>query len=300
MISGSRRRFLQGSIATAAALALPAHGRASTIAAGPAPANTPAGGILTDVSVYVARWPFRRITADETDSLVPLLRRGGVARAWTSSLDALLHRDVAAVNSRLVEICSQQGQGLLLPFGCVNPTLTDWEEDLRRCHEVHHMAGIRLHPNYHGYKLDDPRLLRIAESAERRGLVVQIATEMEDRRTQHSLALVPPVEVSPLVDLAKHFPNLKLVVLGLSLASPLATRLAGAGRVHLDISHHEGLQGLSRARQSVPADRLLFGSHTPLFVFEANLLKLRESPLPDESLRAIAFENANRLVTAPV
>ena len=86
----------------------------------------------------------------------------------------------------------------------------------------------------------------------------------------------------------------------IALASPLATRLAGAGRVHLDISHHEGLQGLSRALQSVPADRVVFGSHTPLFVFEANLLKLRESPLPDAPLRAIAFENANRLVTAPV
>lgn len=296
MISGSRRRFLQGSVATAAALALPTRGRAALPATEKPPASRPAGGILTDVNVYIARWPFRRIAADETGSLGALLRRGGVARAWTGSLDALLHRDVAAVNGRLVETCRQEGQGVLLPFGCVNPTLPDWEEDLRRCHEVHRMAGIRLHPNYHGYKLDDPRFLRIAEGAERRGLVVQIALEMEDRRTQHPLALIPPVEASPLVDVAGRFPNLKLVVLGLSLASPLATRLAGAGRVHLDISHHEGLQGLSRALQSVPADRIVFGSHTPLFVFEANLLKLRESPLPEAQLRAIAFENANRLV----
>jgi predicted TIM-barrel fold metal-dependent hydrolase len=119
---------------------------------------------------------------------------------------------------------------------------------------------------------------------------------MEDRRTQHPLALVPPVDVSPLAEVAARFPRVNFVVLNASLSSPLATRLSGAGRIFFDISHHEGLEGLSRSLQFVPLTRVLYGSHSPLFIPEANLLKLRESPLTDEQLDAIAFANADGLV----
>jgi predicted TIM-barrel fold metal-dependent hydrolase len=162
------------------------------------------------------------------------------------------------------------------------------------------MPGVRLYPNYHGYKLSDPGFSRLAELAAKRGLMVQIATQMEDRRTQHALASVAAVDVSPLVDLAARFPLMPFVVLNASLSTPLATRLAGVGRIFFDISHQEGLQGISRALQAVPITRVLYGSHTPLFLPEANLLKLRESSLTEEQLQAIAFANADLLLRGKV
>jgi len=139
-------------------------------------------------------------------------------------------------------------------------------------------------------------ILRLAEDAASRGLVIQIATQLEDRRTQHPSLMAAPVELSPLADAARRWPRTAFVVLGTTLATPLVTRLAGAGRVYFEISHHEGLQGISRALQSLPLERVLFGSHAPLFVYESSLLKLRESPLTDDQLRAIAFENAERIL----
>ena len=44
-----------------------------------------------------------------------------------------------------------------------------------------------------------------------------------------------------------------------------------------------------------PAQRILFGSHAPLFYFESALLQLKESPLSEEQLKAIRRTNAQRL-----
>ncbi len=253
---------------------------------------------LIDVNVSVSRWPFRRLRGDEPAELLAKLREHNVSRAWVGSFDGLFHRDIAAVNARLAQFCRGHGDGRLVPFGTVNPALPDWEEDLRRCHEVHKMPGIRLHPNYHGYKLDSPALPRLLKWAAERGLVVQLALSMEDERTQHPVFRVPHVDAAPLAGLVKATPNLRLVVLNAfrALRPDQAARLAEAGEVYFDLATLEGAAGVARLLELVRPERALFGSHFPLFQLESALLKLRESVLPAAMLRAVGEENAPRLL----
>jgi predicted TIM-barrel fold metal-dependent hydrolase len=255
-------------------------------------------GGLVDVNVSLGRWPCRRLPLDETTALVARLRRQGVKEAWAGSFDGLLHKDLGAVNARLAEGCRKHGRGLLVPFGSVNPTLPAWEEDLRRCHEEHRMPGIRLHPNYHGYKLDEAVAGELLDLAAQRGLIVQLALRMDDIRVQHRLMRIPDVDAKPLGALVKARPGLRLVVLNSmsTLRDQDLRTLAATDRVWFEICMREGIGGVANLLQAVPLSRVLFGSHLPLFPLESAVFKMREAGLEELQRQAIEHENAQRLL----
>ncbi len=254
--------------------------------------------MITDVNVHLSRWPFRRLACDELPKLIEKLQDAGVTQACVASFDGVFHKDVAAANTRLVADCRKARPGMLLPFGTVNPTLPDWREDLRRCHEEHKMPGIRLYPSYHGYGLDDPALAELLTMAEDRGLIVQLVVRLEDTRMQHPLMLVPDVDPKPLVELVAARPKLRLVILDALKTVRGATldALIDAGQVYFEISMLEGVEGISNLLRHVPVERVLFGSHLPLFILESALLKLQESELTSAQIDAITHGNADRLL----
>ncbi len=287
----TRRRFLKlASVTTSAAFigAGAEGGRAAE----------PGGESLIDVNVNLGRWPMRRLPCEEPARLVAKLRSRGVTQAWAGSLDGLLHKDLGAVNARLAEGCRRHGRGRLLPFGSINPARPGWEEDLRRCVEVHRMRGIRLHPNYHGYTLDHPAFAQLLRQAVQRRLVVQLAVVMEDERMMHPLLRVEPVDTAPLAKLVRQTPGLRLVLLNAlrTLQGESLKQLLLAGDVWVEIAMLEGVGGIGALLDQLPANRLLFGSHMPLFYFEAAELKLKESPLTRQHLVAISHAGARQLL----
>ena len=160
------------------------------------------------------------------------------------------------------------------------------------------MAGIRLHPNYHGYTLDDPSLARLLKLAAKHRLLVQLALVMEDERMMHPHWRVEPVDIAPLAGLVKQTPGLRLVLLNAlrTLRRQALLDVIMAGQVYVEISMLEGVGGIAKLLGEVPLDRVLFGSHAPLFYFESALLKLKESPLNEEQQRAIRSVNAQQLL----
>lgn len=291
----SRRNFLKTS---AAATALATGGLvldSSSSPARPAGPKPGSGDRLIDTNLTLGRWPFRRLPLDEPAALVAKLRQQRVTQGWAGSFDALFHKDLAAANARLAEECRRHGRGLLLPFGSVNLTLPDWEEDFRRCVEPHAMRGLRLYPNYHGYHLDDPAFAKLLALAADRRLVVQIAADVEDERTQPRLAQVPHVDAKHLLALLQNLPGARVELLNWVRAVPpdLVKQLAAAG-VCFDIATVENVGGVARLIEQISIRRVVFGSHAPFFYFESAELKLKESALNAEAMRAVCEVNARR------
>ena len=302
-----RRSFVKASIIPAvfpiaSALANPA-------VQGAEQAVEPAAGgpDIVDCNVHLFEWPFRKLKYAKTEALVAKLRKHRITKAWAGSFDAVLNKQLDGINRRLAEECRGRGDGMLAPFGSVNPAWSDWDEDLRRCHEQYRMPGVRLYPAYHGYTLDHTEFARLLGEAAKRGLLVQIVMRMEDERVHHVATNIPLVNATPLADVLKKTPQAKVQLI--NSAGPLlgnnVSALVRDTQVTFDIAATEGNGGVGRLiegknpsyRGAIPVDRLVFGSHAPFFPCETALLKLFESPLNLEQLEKLMNANARKLIS---
>lgn len=307
MRSIDRRRFLKSSLLGAAAVS---YARQQRLAAESAGRNVPlatsnAPGII-DTNVNLFDWPFRALKYRGTKALVAKLKNHRIVEAWAGSFEALLSKDMNGVNTRLAAECREHGPGFLVPFGSVNLAWPDWEEDVRRCHEVHKMSGLRIYPGYQPFDLDHPGMERLVKMTWERGLILQVVFGMEDSRVYHPIINVGPVTFGPLLEAIESTPNAKVQLL--HFAGPTSgyalSQFMTKPNSFMDISHLEGngavgrmigtITGLPSAR--VPAERIVFGSHAPYFPVETALLKLIESPLDAPQLYAIMQGNARRFL----
>ena len=272
----------------------------------PAPGSAPTGPDIIDTNIHLFEWPFRKLKYAGTEALIAKLRQHRITQAWAGSFEAVLHKQLDAINRRLAEECRTRGDGVLIPIGSVNPVWPDWEEDLRRCHEQYRMPGLRLYPAYHGYAIDQPEFTRMLGVAADRGMLVQIVMRMEDERVHHPALDVSTVNASPLPDALEKVPQAKVQLI--NSAGPLLGNIAGDlvrdTQVTFDIAATEGNGGVGRLiegmnpsyQTAIPVDRLMFGSHAPYFPCESALMKLFESPLSLEQLEKLMHTNARRLI----
>jgi predicted TIM-barrel fold metal-dependent hydrolase len=260
------------------------------------PAEKPAAlAPIIDTNVSLFHWPFRRLPMDETPRLVEKLRSLGVTQAWAGSFEGLLHRDLSRVNQRLAAVCESFAE--LIPIGSMNPMLPGWERDLQQCGRQHQMPGIRVHPNYHGYRLDDPAFATLLRAATHAGMFVQLPAAMEDVRTQSTLVQVADVDLSPLPKVMRELPAARVQILNHRVRGPLLDALAQVPGLYFDTARVEGTDGVPALVRQAPAGRVLLGTHAPFLVPEAALIRIHESDELDQGeVRAVLGANAARML----
>ncbi|MEO8762748.1 MAG: hypothetical protein ABI416_00580 [Ginsengibacter sp.] len=281
----SRRRFISAISGTSIA--------AGIVATLPAVANMSGVNVvfdgsvpeIIDTNVNLFKWPFRRMKYGETKALVAKLRHHRIDKAWAGNFEALFSKSINEVNARLAKECRLHGEGVLIPFGTVNPAWPDWEEDLRRCHEVHKMPGIRLYPTYQTFDLTHKNVAPLIHEATDRGLIIQIVGDMEDARVHHPIVLTRELDFDPLLAIMKEIPGAGIQLLNWNerVNRGLLKKLISDTSIVFDIAWLEGTGALARLidgnswsgpEDPVPVERLLFGSHAPLFSYRERHYKI--------------------------
>jgi hypothetical protein len=135
------------------------------------------------------------------------------------------------------------------------------------------------------------------QQAAERDLIVQLAVRMDDTRVQHHLMQVSDVDVEQLPRLIGEIPGLRLMLINALrvVLQPRIGRIVAAGNVHVEISMLEGLGCVGKLLETIPLERIHFGSHLQSFNIESAILKLRESKLTKEQHAAMTWRNANEL-----
>lgn len=272
-------------------------GTASALAPPIIHAQTQSKQTIIDTNVDLFQWPFRRLPLDRTDALLKKLRLLNIGQVWAGSFEGILQRDLTGVNQRLADTCIKHSE--LIPIGSVNPELPGWKNDLRTCIETHKMPGIRLHPNYHGYTLQDSRLGQVLELAAASNLLVQIAVTMEDIRTQHPMILTADVDLAPLPQLMEKIPEAKVQILNWRPRASMISSLAKTPGLYFDTARADATDGVSKLIRSLPPGRVMFGSHAPFLIPEAALIRVAEARLNDSELSAVLRSSAEKSLSIP-
>ena len=248
---------------------------------------------LVDTNVSLGNWPWMDFSGLTASALEAQLENNGIDEAWVCAADSILFPDPDVTDDRLLTALGSSSR--LMPVKTVNPLLGNWRESLTRAIGSLGLRLVKIYPNYHQYSPCSPPVMELADRLAAENIPLLIALRVEDERNQYPLMKVAPPPLEEITRLAELHPRLRVLVLGATVGE-IASLTAGTSNVSCDISYAETGNVMDRLLASTPADRLVFGSHTPFFYTQAAVRKLTGASLNEQVRSAIAVENAKALL----
>lgn len=183
----------------------------------------------------------------------------------------------------------------VIAFGSIHPETEDWEDELVRIREAG-MKGIKFHPDYQKFFVDDQRLFPVYEKAAELGLIMIFHAGVD-------IGLPTPYHCPPgrLKRVVRAFPGAKIVAAhmgGFQYWDEVESTLAGE-QLYFDTSfslHAMNKEQFLRIAMKHGYDRLLFGTDSPWGDQPEEVARLRGMKLPAGAQEAILGGNAARLL----
>ena len=245
---------------------------------------------VVDVSAFTGAWPSHPVNG-RLDQVVESLKKVGVDRVMCSPLDAVWCRNPHLYNASLYLACEERPELLAVPI--MDPTVDTWLSELDEAVSADAQA-IRVLPNYHQF--DVSGMTPFWDAVSESGLVTIIQTRMEDPRRQHPLSVVEDVFVGDILALADRRVDIRFILGGARSGEIRAAAPALLERPNLfaDVSQADGLDAVKLLVDEGLVEKLLVGSHSPLFIPEAAVARV-VTDLGDEEVKLVLGGNAGKL-----
>ena len=194
---------------------------------------------------------------------------------------------VLSINDFIAQTCAEDDT--LIGLAAMHQDSEDVGKELDRAMAMG-LHGVKLHPDTQGVNMDDPRLMRVYEECEKRGLPLLIHCGDYRYDYSHPRRLKRILHEFPqLVVCAAHF--------GGWTVYDLALEFLEDERCFLDVSSSMRYLGLRRTRELIEdygVDRVMFGSDFPMWDPGRELERLRSLGLPAADWEKITLRNVER------
>ena len=183
----------------------------------------------------------------------------------------------------------------LVCFGTVHPDAEDVMEELYRIRELG-LKGIKLHPDYQNFYVDDPHLAMLYETAQALQLPILMHTGYDPVSPE---SIHGPAQA--VAQVAHSYPQLTLIAAhmgGLNEYDRAERYLVGSN-VYLDMSMSSIYcqpEQFIRMVHRHGADRILFATDCPWSTAEDEMRLLDQVPLSIREKAMICYGNAQRIL----
>ena len=251
--------------------------------------------MIIDVNAWIGPWPALVNVPYDVASVRTSLTEYGVERVFMAPLAAAWSANPHLCNTVVYEAAEKYGD--VSPVPVIDPTLPTWPEELARAAGHRTVRMIKLLPGYGGYDLAAAD--ELFEEAGRANQVVMVQVRIDDPRRHHPLAMVPDVPARDVVEAVKRHPDMKLVMGGASTATlrEFAAQVRDLPGLYADTSQVDGVDSVKMLVDAGIGDKLLFGSHAPVFMPAAAVARVL-TDLQDDAAVGIMKENAAGLLRA--
>jgi hypothetical protein len=256
-----------------------------------------------DFHTYIGHWPFRQLRRNTPAGLVEYMGRFEIDQTVVANINGVFYKNTQPANEELAEAI-KPFPGRFIPYAVINPSYPGWEYDLQICQTKLGMKGLRLYPQYHDYKLTDPRLAKLLELAHGLKLPVAFSRWLVDERQQSWMDIGGQLTLDSLVPMMKDNPG-TFVLLNSDLRPLKDEHLAGLRNVDVYIDtvyaaaclpRSSGFDLLRLVKELGP-ERFLFGSAYPFRDPISALIRLEVAKELDGATKdAIWSRNAQRLI----
>lgn len=216
----------------------------------------------------------------------------------TSGIDISIVQNIATkptqtinVNNWAIEINCEN----IIAFGSIHPLFEDWKEELVRISNAG-LKGIKLHPDYQNFYVDNENIFPLYESAFELGLIILFHAGKD-------IGLPEPTHCTPklLRTVIDRFPGANIIAAhmgGYDFWDEAERYLVGTD-IYFDTSYTMGWidkNQFLRMAKNHSSDRILFGTDSPWTNQQTEINKLNDLYMGKSTADAILAGNACKLL----